>query len=272
MVRRRRSGSLLELVVLCPWWVGLALAVVVYLVVGLAVGSLPEVFEPLGKSLRVVGNVFAGLFVLAGVCSLIRSVGIRRDLEKQGGLESLAAMPWKAFEDFVGEVYRRQGYSVEERLGGGADGGVDLVLRREGERTLVQCKRWTGRAVGAPVVRELYGVMVSEGADAAVLVTTSRFTKEVRDFVRGKPVMLVDGRELAGLVRQVQRSGRVASVVGENASSRGGADDRKPEERNCPQCGAAMVRRVARKGARAGREFWGCSTFPRCRAVVDGCG
>lgn len=30
-----------------------------------------------------------------------------------------------------------------------------------------------------------------------------------------------------------------------------------------------MVRRVARNGARAGNAFWGCSTFPRCRAIVD---
>ena len=30
-----------------------------------------------------------------------------------------------------------------------------------------------------------------------------------------------------------------------------------------------MVRRTARRGANAGREFWGCSEFPRCRGVVQ---
>lgn len=33
----------------------------------------------------------------------------------------------------------------------------------------------------------------------------------------------------------------------------------------CPRCGAALVRRVARQGGRAGEAFWGCSNFPQCR-------
>ena len=32
----------------------------------------------------------------------------------------------------------------------------------------------------------------------------------------------------------------------------------------CPRCGRSMVRRIARKGPRAGRPFWGCSAYPRC--------
>jgi hypothetical protein len=35
----------------------------------------------------------------------------------------------------------------------------------------------------------------------------------------------------------------------------------------CPTCGEPMVRRRAKSGSNAGREFWGCSTFPRCRGV-----
>ena len=38
----------------------------------------------------------------------------------------------------------------------------------------------------------------------------------------------------------------------------------------CPVCGATMVRRTARAGTNAGREFWGCSTFPKCRGVIEG--
>jgi restriction system protein len=36
----------------------------------------------------------------------------------------------------------------------------------------------------------------------------------------------------------------------------------------CPRCDAAMVRRIARQGAHAGHEFWGCSTFPTCRGTA----
>ena len=36
----------------------------------------------------------------------------------------------------------------------------------------------------------------------------------------------------------------------------------------CPKCGQPMVLRTARQGAQAGRPFWGCSTYPDCRATV----
>lgn len=37
----------------------------------------------------------------------------------------------------------------------------------------------------------------------------------------------------------------------------------------CPVCGSRMVRRTARTGERAGRDFWGCSRFPSCRGTVN---
>ena len=37
----------------------------------------------------------------------------------------------------VGELYRRQGYTVELCSGDGADGGVDLRLHKNGHTTLV---------------------------------------------------------------------------------------------------------------------------------------
>lgn len=42
----------------------------------------------------------------------------------------------------------------------------------------------------------------------------------------------------------------------------------KDGEKYCPKCGAKMVIRESKKGANAGSKFWGCSTFPKCRAVA----
>lgn len=39
--------------------------------------------------------------------------------------------------------------------------------------------------------------------------------------------------------------------------------------RLCPKCGSQMVLRTARAGSNAGRKFWGCSAFPKCRVVQD---
>ncbi|WP_292941001.1 topoisomerase DNA-binding C4 zinc finger domain-containing protein [Novosphingobium sp. 32-60-15] len=36
---------------------------------------------------------------------------------------------------------------------------------------------------------------------------------------------------------------------------------------SCPQCGSSMQRRTARKGYRAGKQFWGCTRYPTCRGT-----
>jgi len=40
-------------------------------------------------------------------------------------------------------------------------------------------------------------------------------------------------------------------------------------ERQCPKCGSALLIRTAKSGAKAGKQFWGCSTFPKCRTMQN---
>ena len=42
----------------------------------------------------------------------------------------------------------------------------------------------------------------------------------------------------------------------------------RPPKR-CPACNRTMRKRLARKGASAGRPFWGCSGYPACRHTED---
>jgi hypothetical protein len=37
--------------------------------------------------------------------------------------------------------------------------------------------------------------------------------------------------------------------------------------RQCPRCGSALVVRRFKSGPRSGQQFWGCSTFPKCRTM-----
>lgn len=37
----------------------------------------------------------------------------------------------------------------------------------------------------------------------------------------------------------------------------------------CPRCGAPMVKRQAARGKNAGKLFYGCSNFPKCRGIVN---
>ncbi len=191
-------------------------------------------------------------------------------LATQSSLETLRGMTWQNFELLVGEAYRRQGYAVEEKGGRGPDGGVDLVLRREGQTTLVQCKRWKQAKVGAPVVRELRGAVARNGASRGIFVTCGQFTQEARTEGQGQPPLeLVDGPALLALVQQMQGKSafsheKPAAVETPTPAAVPTLPAAPPV---CPKCGASMRRRTARSGANAGSEFWGCPSFPRCRGT-----
>ena len=109
------------------------------------------------------------------------------DVARSKATDALDGMSWREFEMLVGEGFRLQGYQVVETGGGGADGGVDLVLTKTGknggEKFLVQCKQWRAFKVGVDVVRELYGVMAARGATGGFVVTSGRFTDEAVSFV-----------------------------------------------------------------------------------------
>ena len=198
-------------------------------------------------------------FLATAALSALRSIKTARLLEGQTSLASLRQLPWKRFEDLLGEVYRRQGYKVEETLGGGADGGVDLILGRDGKVTLVQCKRWNGAPVGVRRVRELYGVLHDRGASTAKVVATTSFTPDALAFAKGKPIELVDSIELLQLIRNVQKSGKIIAPPAQVER-----DHLTPD---CPRCCSAMVVREAKRGANAGSEFWGCLNYPKCHGT-----
>jgi restriction system protein len=259
----RKKDSLVEMLILLPWWVSVAFAVIAWValkVVAPAIAAQDVALRPFASIASGVAPVVGSLLLVSAALSAVRGLGTRRALESQSGLDSLREIPWKQFEDLVAEAYRRKGCAVEENLGKGPDGGIDLILRKGGRKTLVQCKRWKGKTVGAPVVRELYGLMNAECADEGKLVATSSFSPDARNFAAGKAIELVDGNALLALVGEVQTSGCIAEAV----------SSRSPDasEKSCPACGRQMVLRTARRGTNAGGQFWGCSGYPDCTRTL----
>lgn len=278
MARRKKSSpaeDLVELVALLPWWAGVALALLSYLLLHqIAAQPLTTaqhgqvsaiVTQGLWKGLASVGQYILPTICLAaaGVSTWRRKVreGLVTDVAQSQASDVLDGMSWREFELLVGEGFRLQGYQVAETGGGGADGGVDLVLTRPGrnggEKFLVQCKQWRALKVGVDVVRELYGVMAARGATGGFVVTSGRFTDDAISFASGRNVTLVDGPKLVGLIRQV-RAGAGQATAPTAASGRATA---------CPLCARPMVRRTAKRGANAGGEFWGCTGYPACRGT-----
>lgn len=44
---------------------------------------------------------------------------------------------------------------------------------------------------------------------------------------------------------------------------------KKQKEVVCPRCGSSMVLRTAKNGPNKGKQFWGCSKFPKCKGIIN---
>lgn len=268
---RKRSGLLEDMVEIAarlPWWVSVLLAAVGY--AGLHLLATQEVAAPTGvaglgaiagKRLMVtLATVFQyvipACFLIGALVSTIKSRrgrALHESVRIKGDSSALFEMNWREFEQMVGEHFRRLGFSVTESGGGGPDGGRDLVLRKGKDKYLVQCKQWRATKVGVEVVRELFGVMAAEGAVGGYVVSGGSFTDDARKFADGRNIELVDGKQLAADIAQDPAlTSSTAGQIGDPA---------------CPECGARMARRVARKGSNAGSVFWGCMKYPDCRGT-----
>ena len=218
--------------------------------------------QTLFKSLASVGQYILPIVFMAGAAMSAYGRYKRRALHEQVAASpdrgALNHMSWQQFEALVGEAFRRKGYAVTETGGGGADGGIDLALKKEGETFLVQCKQWKSTKVGVTTVRELYGVMAAQGAVGGFVVTSGVFTDEAKAFASGQNIELMDGKALHALIRGISVPTKAVPVLHAVSTTSAHA---------CPICQSAMVKRTAKRGANLGNAFWGCSQYPACKGT-----
>jgi len=270
-------NALFKTLVLVPSWVGPVMAAVSYLLVRYLAPHLLSggATDPLAALARGIAPVVPVLVLMVWVAAEYKKWNDRRRLDRTGGLADVHNMSWSEFEALVGEAYRRQGYVVEQTGSAAGDGGIDLVLHRDGQKTLVQCKHWRNRQVGVKVVRELCGAMANADALHGAIVCYGTFTPEARAFAQRNDIVLVDGAALEQMIASVKQNR--ADLPADGHRARNGPVPTAPNPADsaplsCPVCGTPMVLRTARKGLQAGRDFWGCPQFPECRGTrpLDG--
>jgi len=212
MARRKESGF--EVLISLPWPACIVLGLLAYISIRYGIGwYLTSTSSPvlMGVGKQAAGGIYAPLGWMAlGICwfgaliSFLRQRSRRRLLDTQTGLDSLRAMSWREFEMLVGEAFRRRGYAIQETGLGGADGGIDLILRKDGKTTLVQCKQWKTQRVDVKIVREMFGLLAHHGAAAVKIVAVGDYTGDAQRFARGKPIELIHGEALLAMVREGQ--------------------------------------------------------------------
>jgi HJR/Mrr/RecB family endonuclease len=160
---------------------------------------------------------------------------------------------WFQFEKLVGLTYRKLGYTVEQRGGANPDGGIDLIVQKDGERIAIQCKHWQNWDVNVKTVREFLGALADAGIKKGIFVTLNGYTGDAKKLAERHSIEIVNQTELIEML--------------EATNARFDPETREiliDSRKFCPKCESELVIRKTKRGLNAGRQFWGCSSYPKC--------
>jgi restriction system protein len=188
---------------------------------------------------NLVGVYLAAIVSVGWLAAQVEAARRRELLEWTTELRHLSS---EEFEWLVGETFRREGWKVTETgRQDAADGNVDLRLARDGERKLVQCKRWTSWEVPVDEIRNFVGTLSIAGLEPrdGIFVTLSDFTTEAESEARKGHLTLLDGTSLFAKMDRVRR------------------------KEACPVCGRPMRLDYSRRG------WWFRCVQPGCTGKRD---
>jgi restriction endonuclease Mrr len=108
--------------------------------------------------------------------------------------------PWE-FEEYIANLFTRLGYKAEA-VGKSHDGGIDVVIEKDGVKSYIQCKKFITRKVSVHDVRDFLGALDDHLARGkAYFITTNKFTLEAEKFAEDKPIELIDGFKLIEYIK-----------------------------------------------------------------------
>ena len=172
-------------------------------------------------------------------------------------INQLRSIDWFQFEQLVALVYRKQGYAVSRRGGANPDGGIDLVIEKNGTRTAIQCKHWKTWNVGVNAVREFLGALTDTGIQRGLFITLGGYTGDAKQLADKHGIEVVNEAGLARMLEATDARFDPAAL-----------EILRDNWKMCPKCEREMVLRTASKGPGAGKQFWGCSGYPRCQFTM----
>ena len=74
--------------------------------------------------------------------------------------------------------------------------------------------------------------------------------------------------ERLAAARLEARRGRATRSDRTDPTNQSDRSEKKFRAPDCPLCGGPMILRTARKGRKAGSQFWGCASYPTCKGLL----
>lgn len=111
-------------------------------------------------------------------------------------LEKVRSMSWEDFAQALEAGFRAEGYAVKR-----VDGAVDFELEKAGRVTLVCARRWKAARTGMEPLKALAAAGEQRSAGECRYAVAGQLTEQARAYATRQGVKLVEGAELAKLVR-----------------------------------------------------------------------
>ena len=185
------ENSLFSILLRSSWWISFAVALGVLVLARLIA---PEAYFVPAASLALP-------FIVIGAIAAWKQLRLPGAARVTATAEAVNAMSWREFSALMEQAFQREGYTVT-RL----DGAADFKLVKMGKTTLVCCKRWKAASHGLEPLRELDRRREAEEAHDALYVALDGVTDNARGFAGKHRIRLVEGQELAGLLRLPRRA------------------------------------------------------------------
>ena len=181
------KNSLFAVLLRSPWWISLALAVVL----GVAgVALLPEQF-------RVVGALSGLPFGVIAVMAASRQWRLPSAERVAQTQQALSTMAWPAFAALLEQAFLRAGYKVQR----GTTAAVDFELERQGRRTFVSARRWKSARTGLEALRPLQAAREAADVSDALYISLGPLSDSAQPFAADHRIQVWQAAELAHELR-----------------------------------------------------------------------
>jgi restriction system protein len=187
MKLKMAPNSLFAILLRSPWWISLAIALVLSLI---GAALLPDAY-------RVVGALMGLPFAVIGALAARRQWQLPSAARVAQTQQALATIAWPAFAALLEQAFRRDGYTVQR----GQTDAVDFELARDGRRMLVSARRWKSARTGLEALRALQAARDTAGAADALHIGLGELSDNARPFAAQHRIAIWQAAELAQALR-----------------------------------------------------------------------
>jgi restriction system protein len=155
---------------------------------------------PVGQALspRMLVGVLVAALVAFGAVAAYQRIRVARS-----GIAGVDRMDVKTFEAFLASLFRDLGYEIEGSRTHG-DFAAELVVVKDGHRTVVEGKRWS-KHLGVTAVQAARTAMTDFACDGAIVVANRQFTHQARKLAKASGIQLWDREALVGKLLGLHR-------------------------------------------------------------------